>query len=1254
MIKTTEKIEAPTKKQLLTLRLMILIGVFSMAFFLYSLLQRSIAHYFPLYLLLVVTVIYSCIKILYEWYHYLYITVPETPEHTKIYTVDILTTFCKGEPYAMILETLAAIQAITYPHSTYLCDESNDSFLREYCLNNGIHHITRVDKSNAKAGNINNALTFASGELCVVLDPDHVPVPEFLNDLVSHFDDPKVGFVQIVQAYSNQHESLVAKGAAQQTYQFYGPIMMTMNHYGTALAIGANCTFRRSALDSIGGHAAGLAEDMHTAMQLHAKGWQSVYVPAVLARGLVPATLSAYYKQQMKWARGVFELFFTSYIKLFFKFTLRQKIHYGLLPLFYLSGFVFMINFLIPIISLFTDLYPIRMDLSNFLVVSLPFVFSTILVRHYVQRWVMEDDERGFHVVGGLLLIGTWWVFNLGFIYTIIRKDIPYIPTPKDIVSENNLKINLPNVVILLLTLSSIVFALSTDWNPYTLIMSGIAGVNCFFMIFMFLASEQLKLRSYLSKHHPNSKLIRKLSEYKTRFWLLRRTLYTGVRSVALMLLVLSICVSIYWLKFHPEDKADQQIIGRKDVFLTGIFAPAAPDGQSSLDLVGKYKRAFNAHFDIISFYVPWGNQQICQLPSMTLDSVYKQGSIPMITWEPWKSLFEQPNGKEKTSNEKKVFKDITEGKFDDYIRKFAAQVAALRRPVFLRFAHEADNPFYPWSGTGNNNPEEFKAAWKYVHKMFTDNHVYNVIWVWNPWKASAVKEYFPGEDYVDWISVTGLNFGPYNPDKKSYSFEQLYAPFHRTLPKGLPVLIAEMGSAEKKNQTEWMMDGIKKVRMKYPEVKGFVLFNSGIDKNIPDGSSGTIDWRISKLDLSSLIRKSDTGWKNSLAIPAMQGSMSVDETHRKSIPSNIRGVNYTKGHHWRGNKFPLTRKVITADVREMQRAGVNAIKVYGPNVYNKVIFSVAKDMNMRVHYGFWLPDPKLFINDDTFLEDLADEILKTVIKNRNNQSIAAWNLGNCAFQNLPDYFYQPELFYQQQKYLIWLRKLTKSIKEADPQRAVTIDVLASSSLQKTTSVLRDEIPEIDSYGLVFRKGADAVAQIKGLKVPYFYSSINTSAYIRARGSVHSAFIDSWQDEQTSDRVSFDGLKDLWGRNKPALSQLSHIWRGSYPQPNLPAVKILRPALTTDPGSSLPYSALVYVDGRWKLPEASFKALTLEWYLIKTDGYGKDLSLEKLGEGPVLKVSIPENPSTYRLYLVGSKDGDVTTAQSSLNIPLNN
>lgn len=1251
MIKGFDKIASPTQMQLLTLRVMILIGLICLGFFLYTLLDTGIAQFRPLYWLFVVTVIYTCLKVLYEWYHYLYITVPKTPFPEKLYSVDILTTFCKGEPYAMIFETLDAIQAITYPHATYLCDEADDPLLREFCLKNGINHITRIDKSNAKAGNINNALRSASGELCVVLDPDHVPAPNFLDEIVSHFDNPNIGFVQIVQAYSNQSEGLVAKGAAQQTYQFYGPIMMTMNYYGTVLAIGANCTFRRVALDSIGGHAAGLAEDMHTAMHLHAKGWQSVYVPCVLSRGLVPATLSAYYKQQMKWARGVFELFFTSYFKLFKGFNWRQKIHYGLTPLFYFSGFIFMINFLIPIISLFTGLYPIRMNVSEFLVVSFPFVLSMILIRHYVQRWVMEDDERGFHIVGGLLLIGTWWVFILGFIYTVIRKNIPYIPTPKDIVRENNIIINLPNVCVFMLTLSSIIYALSTDWNPYTLIMSGIASINCVVMIFMFYASEQLKIKNYLSKHHPHSRILKWVAKFKTKFWLLRRTLYTGVRSIALMLLVLSICVSAYWLKYDGDIKVVQQTGKKKEIFLTGMFAPVLPNGHSSPTLIQEYERSFQTHFDIVSFYIPWGNQQVSQMPLTTLDSVYDAGSIPMITWEPRKSLFKDSTGHTNGYNEEKIFKDITEGKFDEYIRKFASQIAALRRPVFLRFAHEADNPFYPWSVRGKNSPEEFKAAWKYVHQMFIDSHAPNVIWVWSPWRATAVKAYFPGKRYVDWISVTALDFGKYNPDKKAYSFKTLYTPFHKVLPKGFPVLIAEMGSAEKKLRRNWLMNGIKDIKTHFPEVKGFVLFNSGFSRNLPDGHLGKIDWRISNLNLS-VLKDKENRWPNMPSVLKPADTSLAHKTDIKIVIEGLHGINYKKGQNWQKNTIPLTRINVQNDFREMRNAGINTVKIFGPNVYDKLILTVARSTGLKVQYGFWLPDSNLAIDDKFDLESLSDNILETVFKHKDNANIIAWTFGNFDLQSLSERSHHPELFYDQQKYLNWIRELAKAIKEIDPKKPITIDVHATSSLHKTTSMLNNQIPEIDAYGLIIKDRAADMSQVNELRLPFYYSNITASAYLKIPDRAKSAFIENWQDEQVADFVTFSGLKDVSGRNKPSLAKLSQRWGGSYPQSSLPALKILRPALVTNWGSKLPYTALVFVDGRWTLPDDRFNTITFEWYLVKTDPYGTDLSVEKVGEGRVLNLVIPENPSSYQLYLVASKEKQIATAKSILNIPL--
>ena len=131
-----------------------------------------------------------------------------------------------------------------------------------------------LDVPGAKAGKINRALQLTDEEFMLVLDPDHLPFPEFLDRVLGYFADEQVGFVQVSQAYYNQDRSFVAAAAAEQTYAFYGPGQMGLYGHGACVAIGANCTFRRSALESIGGHGIGLAEDLVTAIRLHAAGWR--------------------------------------------------------------------------------------------------------------------------------------------------------------------------------------------------------------------------------------------------------------------------------------------------------------------------------------------------------------------------------------------------------------------------------------------------------------------------------------------------------------------------------------------------------------------------------------------------------------------------------------------------------------------------------------------------------------------------------------------------------------------------------------------------------------------------------------------------------------------------------------------------------------------------------------------------------------------------------------------------------------------
>lgn len=483
-------IRQPNRRELFTLRLLILFGLGSCIFFCAWLLKAEYVGHPVLYFLLLVIMGLAIAKKLNLWYYYVSISVPETPTLKQAFTVDILTTYFPGEPYEMVVKTLEAIQRITYPHTTYLCDEANDPYLIEECRRLGVIHVTRNNRTNAKAGNINNALQRATGEICLILDPDHVPFPDFLDCVVPHFQDPEIGFVQVVQSYYNKFESLVAKGAAQQTFHFYGPMMMSMNTYGCVNAIGANCTFRRKALDGIGGHAPGLAEDMHTAMLLYAKGWKSTYIPRVLARGLVPSTLYAYYRQQMKWTRGTMELILRVFPKIVAKLTFRQRIHYLWSSLHYMSGFAYLAGFLLPVLALLLTDTPWHGEFTFFLLVFSPMFFSSVIIRYYVQKWLIEEDENGFHIVGGLLELSTWWVFVLGFLYSIIGKEIPYLPTPKGNEDRVSPKLILPNLVVGGLSLMAIGVGLPQDFTPFSLLMAFFCLVNVGLLSFsLYIAS---------------------------------------------------------------------------------------------------------------------------------------------------------------------------------------------------------------------------------------------------------------------------------------------------------------------------------------------------------------------------------------------------------------------------------------------------------------------------------------------------------------------------------------------------------------------------------------------------------------------------------------------------------------------------------------------------------------------------------------------------------------------------------------------
>lgn len=415
------------------LGILLFLGVQSVVYFGLWWFQLEHVNHIVLFILLSFATWYGIFRIMVGWYNLFHIDQPEVVAARPGWSVAIFTTSAAGEPYEMFVRTLAAARDIRYPHTTYLLDDTGDPRFRALAEEMGSVHMELIDIPGAKAGKINAALERTSEELIVVLDPDHIPFPELLDRVLGHFDDEAVGFVQVAQAYGNARESFVARAAAEQTYAFYGPILQGMNGTGTTVAIGANCTFRRKALESIGGHGIGLAEDLVTSIRLHAKGWKSVYVPEVVSRGLVPSDLDSYLKQQLKWACGVYDVLFREYPRAFRRLNWYYRISYLMIGTYYLVGLTALIYLSVPLLYLWLGRQPAVFLLSEYIQHAVPVGAFGIAIYRFSQRWMCDPRrERGLHWRGMLLKIGTWNIYLKALALALTGKTVPYIPTAKE------------------------------------------------------------------------------------------------------------------------------------------------------------------------------------------------------------------------------------------------------------------------------------------------------------------------------------------------------------------------------------------------------------------------------------------------------------------------------------------------------------------------------------------------------------------------------------------------------------------------------------------------------------------------------------------------------------------------------------------------------------------------------------------------------------------------------------------------------
>lgn len=312
---------------------------------------------------------------------------------------------------------------------------------------------------------------------------------------------------------------------------------------------------------------------------------------------------------------------------------------------------------------------------------------------------------------------------------------------------------------------------------------------------------------------------------------------------------------------FEPYRAAPDQLRHPSHVLL-GVYDSGLPGTATG---VVELERALDTTVPLMQIYTAWGDRPEHAFPLRAVTMIWTLGSVPVVTWEPWLSVFDSarhPHLPLREQRDRGGLAAVARGDYDFYVDRWAAEAARWGHPLFLRFAHEMNDPYrYPW-GPQNNTREEFIAAWRHVADRFAKAGAANVIWVWSPHVSyDWWEQYYPGADAVDWVAATVLNYGPIAQWSRWWTFEEIFGRKYAELAGfDKPLMIAELGSLRVGgDRAAWYRDALTDLPSRHPAVKAVLLFNASDDQTV---TQQKVQWSLrGEDDVAAAVRNAIAAW---------------------------------------------------------------------------------------------------------------------------------------------------------------------------------------------------------------------------------------------------------------------------------------------------------------------------------------------------------------------------------------------------------
>ena len=195
----------------------------------------------------------------------------------------------------------------------------------------------------------------------------------------------------------------------------------------------------------------------------------------------------------------------------------------------------------------------------------------------------------------------------------------------------------------------------------------------------------------------------------------------------------------------------------------------------------------------------------------------------------------------------------INNGDFDSDLAAWAAAARDFGTPLIAEFGTEVNGEWFSWNGVWNgggnldgygdpdepDGPERFRDAYRHIIQIARDQGADNILWVFHANNAdwpdedwNRFENYYPGDEWVDWIGVSA--YGQLTPLEDEWPIfrEAMDAVYPRlaALSPDKPIVLLEFGATAGSplgDQAAWAEAALTDLTsQRWPRIIGFSWWN--------------------------------------------------------------------------------------------------------------------------------------------------------------------------------------------------------------------------------------------------------------------------------------------------------------------------------------------------------------------------------------------------------------------------------------------